>query len=672
MFDDTTSQRHDQPEIGDCKHEDFTVKIRRSIRVLLTAALLPLIGAAACAAQEDGKFDIILRNGTVFDGSGAPGVRADVGIKDGFIAAVGNLAHGAAAVDIDAAGLYVAPGFINFHDHSEPDALPTAENMLLQGVTTSMVNPDGGGSTDVAAQLAQYASRPLATNVGAAVGFNSVWESVVGQQDRRPTPGEITRMQNLIVGNLRKGAWNVSAGLDYKPGYYATVEEVVSVIKPAAPWRTSFPNHDRLRPETGFSSRLGMAETISIAEQAGVHPEITHMKVQGHEQGSADEALAMLTAATARGHYTPADVYPYLAGQTGLGALIIPGWALNGGRDAMLQRFKDPEQRAKIVHEAERAMDARFGGAKGVFVEDIRKQLTDVMQELHVSAGEAIVQLLERQDMAAILSFGREEDLQKILRYPAAAIACDCGASLRSGVHPRYFGTFPRVLGHYVREQKLLSWEDAVRKMTGLPATMLGMVDRGYLLPGMAADVTIFDPRTIIDRSTYERPTERPVGVRFVLVNGRLAVKDGKLTGQTAGHTLLRAAYMPSRPESGGSRSVRGEGAVASSGAVDGAAAGKDSTVKISFEASQAPADRRAHGSLSVVDEHGRVLIKTEALGLLQTSDLWASFTAYAADRNGGAAVTVVVDEANPLSPGVKNVYVLRDGKAAYEGTLVP
>jgi hypothetical protein len=353
--------------------------------------------------------------------------------------------------------------------------------------------------------------------------------------------------------------------------------------------------------------------------------------------------------------------------------LIIPEWALNGGRDAMLQRFKDPEQRARIVREAERAMDARFGGAKGVFVEDIGKQLTDVMQELHVSAGEAIVQLLERQDMDAILSFGREEDLQKILSYPVAAIACDCGASLRSGVHPRYFGTFPRVLGHYVREQKLLSWEDAVRKMTGLPATMLGMVDRGYLLPGMAADVTVFDPRTIIDRSTYERPTERPEGVRFVLVNGRLALKDGKLTGQTAGHTLLRAAYMPSRPESGGSRSVRGEGAVASSGAVAGAAAaaaGKDSTVKISFEASQAPADRRAHGRLSVLDEHGRALIKTDVLGLLQTSDLWASFTAYTADRNGGAAVTVVVDEANPLSPGVKNVYVLRGGKAAYEGTL--
>src|SRR3984885_6934516 len=246
MFDDTTSQRHDQPDISDCKHEDFTVKIRRSIRVLLTAGLLPLIGAAASAAPEGGKFDVILRNGTVFDGTGAPGVRADVGIKDGFIAAVGNLADGAAAADIDAAGLYVAPGFINFHDHSEPDALPTAENMLVQGGTTSMVNPDGGGSTDVAAQLAQYASRPLATNVGAAVGFNSVWESVVGQQDRRATPGEITRMQNLIVGNLRKGAWNVSAGLDYKPGYYATAAEVVGVIQPAAPWRTSFSNHERL------------------------------------------------------------------------------------------------------------------------------------------------------------------------------------------------------------------------------------------------------------------------------------------------------------------------------------------------------------------------------------------------------------------------------------------
>jgi N-acyl-D-amino-acid deacylase len=639
---------------------------KRSVNVLLAAVVLSLVGADMTLADEQPAFDVILRNGTVFDGTGAPGVRADVGVREGFIVAVGDLARSTARVDIDARGLYIASGFINFHDHSEADALPTAENMLLQGVTTSMVNPDGGGSTDVAAQLADYASRPLATNVGAAVGFNSVWESVVGQNDRRATPGEIARMQGLIVDNLRKGAWNVSAGLDYKPAYYATAAEVVSVIKPAAPWRTSFPNHDRLTPETNFSSRLGMAETISIAEQAGLHPEITHMKVQGHEQGTATEALAMMTAATARGHYTPADVYPYLAGQSGLGALIIPGWALDGGRDAMLQRFKDPAQRAKIVREAERAMDARFGGAKGVFVVDIGKQLPAVMKELNVSAGEAIVQLLERKDMDAILSFGREDDLDKILQYPAAAIACDCGASLRSGVHPRFFGTFPRVLGHYVREQKLLSWEDALRKMTGLPATMLGMVDRGYVMPGMTADITVFDPRTIIDHSTYERPTERPEGVRFVLVNGRLAVKDGKLTGATAGHTLLRAAFMPSRPESGGSRSVRGDGMVASSGAK----AGTYSAVKISFEVSQAPADRRAHGRLKVVDEHGRVLIETDALGLLQTADLWASFTAYAVDRNAGEAVTVVVDEANPLSPGVRNVYLLEDGKIAYEGSL--
>jgi N-acyl-D-amino-acid deacylase len=640
--------------------------MKGSVRVLLGAVVLSFIGADLALAHGEPVFDVIVRNGTVFDGTGAPGVLADVGVRQGYIVAVGDLARSTARVDIDARGLYIASGFINFHDHSEADALPTAENMLLQGVTTSMVNPDGDGSTDVAAQLADYASRPLATNVGAAVGFNSVWATVVGEKDRRATPDEIARMQGLIVDNLRKGAWNVSAGLDYKPGYYATVEEVVSVIRPAAPWRTSFPNHDRLTPETNFSSRLGMAETISIAEQAGLRPEITHMKVQGHEQGTATEALAMLTAATARGHYTPADVYPYLAGQTGLGSLIIPGWALNGGREAMLQRFKDPDQRAKIVREAERAMNARFGGAKGVFVVDIGKQLTEVMKELNASPGEAIVQLLERSDMGAILSFGSEADLEKILRYPVAAIACDCGASLRSGVHPRYFGTFPRVLGHYVREERLLSWEDAVRKMTGLPATMLGMVDRGFVAPGMTADITVFDPRTIIDHSTYEKPTERPEGVRFVLVNGRLAVKEGKLTGETAGRTLLRAAFMPSRPESGGSRSVRGDGEMASSGA----AVRENSAVKISFDASQAPTDRRAHGRLRVVDEHGRVLINTDALGLLQTSDRWASFTAYAFDLSGGEAVTVVVDEANPLSPGVKNVYVLKDGKIAYEGSL--
>ena len=636
---------------------------RRCCNQIGALALVLLGTGVGCSAgAETPSFDVVLRNGTVFDGTGHAGIHADVAVRGGYIAAVGNLAGADARTVIDARGLYVTPGFINFHDHSEPDALPTAENMLLQGVTTVMVNPDGDGATNVSTQLKDYGSRPLAINIGSSIGFNAVWQAVMGERDHHAGYDEIASMRGLIEDNLRHGAWNVSAGLDYKPAYYATAQEVASILSVAAPWRTSFPNHDRLTPETNFSSQHGMVETITIAEQAGVTPEITHMKLQGQSQGTAAQMLERMRVENGRGHYVPADVYPYLAGQTGLADLIIPGWALDGGRAAFLQRIKDPAQRARIIKEAEAAMDARFNGPQGVYVIDIGQPLTRVMSERHLSAGEAVMQLLERQEMSAILSFGRESDLDQVLQYPAAAIACDCGASLSKAVHPRYYGTFPRVLGHYVREQHTLSWEDAIRKMTGLPASTLGMIEQGYIMPGMAANLTVFDPRTIIDHSTYERPTQLPEGIQFVLVNGELAVRRGEVTGRAAGEVLLRASDMPSRPQSTGSRRLQASGQLVSSSS--------GATVSVAVSALQGPSDLRAHGRLSVSDGGGHVLLDTDSLGLLQTAHHWASFTVYASPGGQGKAVSVVVDEADPLDPGGKRVRIRVDGKIAYEGAL--
>jgi N-acyl-D-aspartate/D-glutamate deacylase len=218
--------------------------------------------------------------------------------------------------------------------------------------------------------------------------------------------------------------------------------------------------------------------------------------------------------ATDRGTYTAADVYPYLAGQTSLVALIIPGWAQDGGREAMLKRFADPALRARIVREAEEAMTARFGGAAPVYLPATRRQLTAVMQAMGVSAGEAVVRLLEQSNPGIIASFGIEADLVAILRHPTTSVACDCGAVAGDAAHPRYFGSFPRVLGRYVREQKALTWEDAIRKMTGLPAATIGLVDRGWLAPGMAADIAVFDPATVIDHATFASPTRPSEGVR--------------------------------------------------------------------------------------------------------------------------------------------------------------
>ena len=603
----------------------------------ISAAIVVVAGLAGASLPAARTFDVILRNGTLLDGSGGRPYKADVGIVGARIAAIGELQDDTASTDIDVSGLYVAPGFINIHSHPIEDGLSTAVNMLTQGVTTEILNPDGGGPADIAEQLSKLASMGLAVNAGAYIGFNSIWTSVVGEDNRRPTVGEIARMRALIVNGLEQGAWGVSSGLDYKPAYFAQAEDVVAVVSAAAPWRTNFTNHDRITPESNFSSRTGIAETMTIGTRAGLLPVVTHMKAQGREQGMAPAILKMMT----QGGYTAADAYPYLAGQSGLGALIVPGWAQEGGREAMLARFADPGQRGRIIAEAETAMKARFGGPEGVYVTTINRELTDVMRELKVSGGEAIVQLLESRQMGAILRFGSEADLVAILQHSTTSIACDCGATPHRATHPRYYGSFPRVLGRYVREKKALTWEEAVRKMTALPAATVGIVDRGYLATGMMADVAVFDPATVIDRATFEEPMLESEGVRHVLVNGTLALRDGKPTGERAGMALRRTKLMPSRPTSAGSRRVT----VSGTGVI--------------LEVRQDAGAARATGRFRVDSRSFEVI----EFGVLQTTTDWASFTGRArAGRAGERAFTVTVDK----SGSATTIYVNVDGGESF------
>lgn len=599
----------------------------------LLASILALF--AVVQAQRPAAFDIIIRHGTIVDGTGSPRIRADIAIQGGSIARIGDLGVDRGTIDIDASGLFVAPGFLNIHSHATPDGLVRAENMLTQGVTTEILNADGAGPIAIVEQLSGAAGRGLAVNIGANIGFNSVWSQVVGLADRRPTAGEIARMHTMIADALASGAWGVSAGLDYKPAYFAQAEEVIKVVDAAKPWRTNFINHDRVTPESGFSSRAGMAETIAIGERAGVTPVITHMKVQGHEQGSADQILAEMRAATGRGAYTAADAYPYLAGQTGLVALIIPAWAQDGGREAMLRRFADPDVRARIAKEAEAAMDARFGGPAGVYLTATKQELTAVMRELQVPAGEAVVRLLEQGSPGILARFGAESDLVKILQHPTTSIACDCGAVAHDAAHPRYFGTFPRVLGHYVREARILTWEDAVRKMTGLPAATIGMADRGLLAVGMAADVTIFDPNTIIDHATFDDPMRPSDGVRFVLVNGRVAMRDGIVTGEQAGRALMRSRHMPTRP-----MNLETSRAVSRKGTLEQAT--------VTIDVRQDARARHATGTFRLVDRANGVAIDMKEIGVLQTLGDWAGFTGRARLRASDAerSILVIVDGA--------------------------
>jgi N-acyl-D-aspartate/D-glutamate deacylase len=605
-----------------------------------------LLSAAALRAQSS-AFHVIIRHGTVIDGSGNPKFEADVGIRNGFVAAIGDLNEATAALQIDATGLYVTPGFINIHSHASPDALPTAVNMLTQGVTTEIFNADGNGPLEIARQMTALAAPGLAVNIGGYIGFNAVWQAVVGNTDRRPTPEEIARMRAMIANGLDQGAWGVSAGLDYKPGYFARTEEVVSVVSVARGVRTNFTNHDRITPESNYSSRAGIEETIAIGQKAGLVPIVTHMKAQGREQGTAGRLLASMAQATRLGHYTAADAYPYLAGQSGLGSLIIPGWAQEGGRDAMLKRFADPPTRARIVKEADEAMAARFGGPQGVYLPATQRELTAVMKEMNAGGGEAIVRILEQgNDPGAILRFGSEEDLVRILKDPVTSMACDCGASTATRMHPRFYGSFPRLLGRYVREQKIMSWEEAIKKSSWLPAATIGLTDRGLLAPGMAADVTIVDPATVIDRATYEDPTVRSLGIRFVIVNGVVALEDGVPTGARSGRALYRTANMPSRRAGEGLRGLT----------VRGTVSGRRLTIALTEHATE----RRATGTMTI--DGGEPL----TIGALQTASGWAAVSAV----SGSQAFDVIVDLHDPRNPGAASIAVNRDGYPWLRGSL--
>jgi N-acyl-D-aspartate/D-glutamate deacylase len=576
-------------------------------------------------APRRASFDIIVRGGSVLDGTGRPSYRADVGIAGSHIMKIGDLSRDSATTVIDASGLVVAPGFINIHSHASLQALPTATNMLQQGVTTEIVNADGGGPLDIAQQLSAAETASLAVNVGAYAPFNSAWANVVGNTDRRPTPEQVALITGLLDRALEAGAWGVSAGLDYKPAYYAKTEEVVAALSPLRGWRTNFPNHDRLTPEWSFSSLAAMRETIEIGERAGLVPVITHMKLQGKEQGRADSALAMMRAATARGVYTAADVYPYLAGQTALAALFVPGWAQEGGRDALVQRLRDSSTRTRIVRETEEGLVARVGAAANIYVIGRNKTVAQIMTEMGggVSPGEAIARILEVDSPGMIATFGAEPDLVKLIQYPDAAIACDCGAA-RNAAHPRFFGTFPRVLGHYARDTRAISLADAVRKMTGLPASIIGMVDRGFLAVGMAADVAVFDSATVIDHATYESPMSLSDGIRHVIVNGRVALQDGAPTGVAAGRALRRTRAMPSRP-------------MRIAPSLDLRADAADTGRRISVDL--------ARGRLRA-DADGAVWSAT-AFGLLQTAPRWASVTGLIRSSAGGDArpFVLIADE---------------------------
>jgi N-acyl-D-amino-acid deacylase len=529
-----------------------------SFRTALCLVFLSACTRPAVPQTPAERYDIIIANGTVIDGTGAPGYRADLALRGDRIVRVSRepLARASAGRVIDAAGLAVTPGFIDLHAHIEPlRALPGAESHVRQGVTTALGGPDGGGPLPLGAYLDSLSRVGLGMNVAYLVGHNTVRERVLGLRSGAPSSAELERMKQAVAQAMREGAFGLSTGLRYIPGTFATTDEVVALAAVAAASGGIYTSHLR---EEGLGLFEGVAEALEIGRLARIPIVLTHHKAVGQKMwGASKRTLAMVDSARQAGTDVSMDQYPYTASSTGI-AVLVPSWALAGGDTAFKRRVADPALRDSITSGIVfNILNDRGGG-------DLRRvQFSSVswMRELDgrtlhdwatmrglpstpEAGAQLVIEAVERGGASSIFHVLSEEDVERIMQHPQTMIASDGRlARLNEGSpHPRAYGTFPRVLGRYVREKKLLTLEQAVGKMTGMPAARLGITDRGRIAEGMHADITIFDPATVIDRATFEQPHQYPAGIPYVIVNGVVTVDGGSFTAARAGRALKRGA----------------------------------------------------------------------------------------------------------------------------------
>lgn len=514
------------------------------------ALLTLLVAAATLRLTAQTRYDLIIRGGQVVDGSGAAPVRADVGVTGNRIRAVGDLGAATAAAVIDAAGRYVTAGFIDVHSHAGPGlaapGLKDGRPVLAQGITTVLVNPDGGGPVDLAAQRSAYEQAGIGLNVGLMVPHGSVRSAVLGMSDRDPSPADQTRMNTLVRDGMRAGAFGLSSGLYYAPGSYSKTAEVIAMAKEAAPFRGSYSSHIRDEADYGVGVVAAVDEVIEIAEKAGVTGVVTHMKALGPSSwGLSKTLVAHIEAARGRGVPVFADQYPYEASGTGIVGALMPRWAQVGGREVMTRRITG-ELRGKVRDEV-KANLARRGGADTFLISEYEpdtsiegKRLSDLAQAAGLAPEEYALTLLEKGD-AGLVSFNMsEEDIALIMRQPWTMTCTDGGLQpvTEGKPHPRSYGAFPRKLQRYVRERGVVALPFAVRSMTALAAEVFGIKDRGVVRPGAFADLLVFDLAQVKETATYENPHQNAEGFDTIVVNGTVARDGGRFTGALAGQVL--------------------------------------------------------------------------------------------------------------------------------------
>ncbi len=548
-------------------HHHITMSLR-GIRcgVALTAAAIAVgVVLASAALAQAPAYDLVLRNARIVDGSGKPAYRGDVAISGDTIAAIAPRVESGATRVIDVAGQALAPGFIDVHTHVRMRRgifeHPTADNYVRQGVTTVIEGPDGRSPVPIAPFLRQLAALPKSLNIGTFIGQGSVRTAVMGPVDRPASAEELDKMRALVERGMRDGAFGLSSGLMYVPGIFTPFAEIVELAKVAGRLGGHYQSHIRSEADRVVEA---VQEAIAIGEQGGLPTQVTHHKTAGRlNWGKSVETLRLIDEARARGVDATMDQYPYDASGGFLQNGLLPTWALEGGRQSVLKRLRDPVLRTRIKAEVARIIRVR--GAQDYLAKIVishcqwdeslaDKTLADVAR-LHgknaspEDGAETALWIAEQGDCEKVLRNQMSEaDIERILKHPATMIASDgeipagLGEPNASPTHPRSYGTFARVLGVYVRERKLVTLEEAVRKMSSFPAQRLRLRDRGLIQTGMKADIVVFDPARVRDPATYDNSHQYAEGIPLVIINGQVVFENNAMTPARPGRVLFGPA----------------------------------------------------------------------------------------------------------------------------------
>jgi len=547
-------------------HGAFLLTSRRDFLTGAAGAVAAMVGAPAVILPRRSAHDLVIRGGSVIDGTGAPAAEMDVAVSAGRITSVARRIADKGTVEIDAHGVAVAPGFIDIHSHGDGSLFsdPRSESVIRQGVTTIVVGQDGssrfpsrrsgddeGGYASYTALAAAIDRLPSSVNVASSIGLGTIRGIVVGADDRPATPDEMKRMLTMVNDAIAAGACGASSGLEYTPGAFASRAELAALCAPLAAARLPYSTHMRNEDDRLLDA---IDESIDVARQAHCPLQISHLKTQGPRNwGKLDEVFRRIDEARRGGMDIMFDRYPYIAYQTGL-TNLFPVWSRDGGTAAFFRRLDDPSTSDRIKRETLAKIEL-IGGWDNVLISGVGrggdttaegKRLGAFSQAKGADPYDAAVALLRSANgNVGMVGFAMSEDnLERILAHPLGMVCSDGGAfatdgaSRRGSPHPRGLGTFPRVLGRYVRERKALTLEQAVRKMSALPASRIRLGDRGRIAPKLAADIVIFDPATVTDKATFEDPFQYPEGIRAVIVNGQIAFRDGQRTKNAAGRAL--------------------------------------------------------------------------------------------------------------------------------------